>query len=102
MNIDPVPPSTVVVVSSSGSAPSSPSSSRISKRKSIKPKSPFKKKNPRWEGQVNVPVFDLLPDELVIRIHSYLDVPTIGITAQLCSRFNEVYNPFPNKLFSLF
>lgn len=85
--------------SSSSSAPSTPGSSRISKRKSaIKPKSPSatrRSKNPRWEGQTNVPVFDLLPDELVIRIHTYLDVPTIGLTAQLSSRFNEVLDNLP-------
>lgn len=82
--------------SSSSSRPDTPGSSRLSKRKSsFKPKSPssaYKRKNPRWEGQTNVPVFDLLPDELVLRIHTYLDVPTIGLTAQLSTRFNEVCN----------
>jgi len=85
---------------SSSSGPSTPNSNRISKRKSsFKPKSPssstYRRRNPRWEGQTNVPVFDLLPDELVIRIHSYLDVPTIGLTAQLSSRFNEIAQDVP-------
>lgn len=76
---------------SSSSAPATPKSNRISKR-SFRAKSPTirRRPNPRWEGQENIPVFDLLPDELVIRIHTYLDVPTIGRTAQICSRFNEV------------
>lgn len=75
------------------SPPSTPGSSRLS-RISLKPKSPApKKKNPRWEGQTNVPVFELLPDELVIRIHSYLDATNLGVTAQSCKRLNDVCYP---------
>lgn len=82
--------------SSSSSAPTTPRSNRLSKR-SFRTKSPTTRRriNPRWEGQENIPVFDLLPDELVIRIHSYLDVPTIGHTAQICSRFNEIAQDVP-------
>lgn len=75
------------------SSPSTPSSSRSSRRKS--PKLKPRRKNPKWEGQANVPVFDMLPDELVIRIHTFLDAPTLGLTAQLCTRFNEISQDVP-------
>lgn len=90
----------VAVASDSGSAPpspaSTPGSSRLSRR-SKPPKSPVppRGRNPRWEGQTNVPVLDLLPDELLIRVHTYLDAPTIGVTAQTCKRFNEIANDTP-------
>lgn len=93
LEIAPASPSSSSSNNNNSSAPSTPKSSRLS-RKAFKTRSPSVRRtrvNPRWEGQENVPVFDLLPDELVIRIHTYLDVPTIGLTAQISNRFNEVF-----------
>lgn len=35
-------------------------------------------------------VFDMLPDEALIRIWNFLDAPQVGIAAQVCKRFKQI------------
>jgi hypothetical protein len=40
-------------------------------------------------------VFDMLPDEAMVKIWSFLDAPTLGKAAQVCKRFKRISYDVP-------
>lgn len=79
----------IVLSESSSSSHSKLKLSSSSKGRTTSRRKP-KKHTIRTDVDPDFPCFDTLPDELVIKIHTYLDPPTLGRTAQCCKRFNTV------------